>query len=247
MAVDIFCLAFVFIFLVLGLFSGFLAQVVRILALVGAFVLAHPASSCTRPLLTRWMDVATLMGDLLSLFLAWVAGYIAILLIGKVLVRIIKGSSGSIDFLDRILGGLLGAAKGFLIVYLMACVLVLLRAPLDKLIPDKYPDLKKSRLAAFAEQHNVLSMIVLPDFETFTELTLAFRDRGKLNALGGDPVMEDLRKNEAFQRLMKDKDFQKALEHKQLGAILNNKNFREAIRDPQVIRLLATVDRKRSP
>lgn len=244
MGLDFICLVFVLAFLVLGLFSGFLSQVVRIAALVGAFLLAYPARSYTKLLLAKWMDVGTLSADFLSLFLAWVACYIALILIGTLLVKIVRGSSESIKFLDRILGGGLGAAKGFLIVYLIACALVLLREPLQKLMPERLLDLEASRLARFAEEHNIFTLVGMPDLDKLKELMQAFGDAGRRRALIQDPAMMQIRQNEAFQRLMKDKDFQKALERKQLSAIVNNRSFREAIHDPELRKMLSTLDLK---
>jgi uncharacterized membrane protein required for colicin V production len=242
MGLDIMCIVFVAVFGVLGLLSGFLSQVVRLAALVGAFVLAYSASAYTKPLLMKWMDVDNIMGDLLSLFLGWMACYIAIILIGMVIARIVKKSSGSIKVMDRILGGGLGSAKGFLIVYLIACALVLLREPLEELIPKEHFDLQISRLAAFAEEHNVLSRIGMPDLDKLKELTSAFQNKKRRGALLNDPAMKDLKQNAAFQRLMNDEAFHRAVKERQLSAIMNNKSFREAINDPQIRKLLSTLD-----
>jgi hypothetical protein len=167
-----------------------------------------------------------------------------LILVGTILVKIIKGSSESIKFLDRVLGGGLGAAKGFLIVYLIACALVLLREPLSELIPDKYLDLRASRLALFAEEHNVLTMIGIPNMDKLQELTQAFGDKNKRRVLIHDPAVKEIRKNKSFQRLMRDRAFQKAVEQQQWSAVVNNKSFREAINDPEIRRLLSTLDLK---
>jgi len=245
MGLDIICVVFVAVFCILGLLSGFLSQVVRLAALVGAFVLAYSASAYTKPLLLKWMDVDNVMGDLLSLFLGWIACYIAIIVVGTIIAKIIKKSSGSIKVLDRILGGGLGSAKGFLIVYLIACALVLLREPLEELVPKKHFDLKGSWLAAFAEEHNVLSRIGMPELGKLEELTSAFQNRKRRRALLNDPAMKELKQNKAFQRLMNDKAFHKAVNERQLSAIMNNENFRAAINDPQIRKLLSKLDLER--
>ncbi len=247
MALDIFGLAFVALFCVLGLLSGFLTQIVRLAALVGAFVLAYSASAYTKPLLMKWMNVDTVMGDLLSLFLGWVVCYISIILIGTIITRAIKKSSGSIKALDRLLGGGLGSAKGFLVVYLIACALVLLREPIEDLVPKQYFDLKDSRLAAFAEDHNILSRVGMPDLEKLQDLATAFRSKKQRRALLKDPAMKDLRHNKAFQRLLNDKEFRKAVDERRLSAVLQNKNFRKALNDPEIRRLLTTLDLDRIP
>ncbi len=245
MGLDVLCVALMATFLVFGLLSGFLSQVIRLVALVGAFLLAYTASAYTKPLLTKWVQADHLALDLLSLFLGWVACYIAILLIGTVFARILRQSSTSIRFLDRILGGALGSAKGFLIGYLIACALVLLREPLDKIVPAKHLDPKDSRLAAFAERHNVFSRFGIPYLEDLKALASAFRDRTKHRALLEDPAVKDLERNEAFRRLMSDPAFRKAVEEKQWGAILNNPSLRAAINDPQVRTLLSSLEKKR--
>jgi hypothetical protein len=142
------------------------------------------------------------------------------------------------------MGGGLGAVKGFLIVYLVACALVLLREPLQGLIPDKYLDLKTSRLAVFAEQHNVFSMIGIPDVDKLKGLTLALGDKEKRRVLINDPAIKEIRQNKAFKRLINDREFQKAVDQQQLSAILNNKSFREAMNDPQIRKFLSTLDLK---
>ncbi len=245
MGLDIVCIVLVGAFCILGLISGFLAQIIRLGALVGAFLLAYSASAYTKPLLAKWIEVDHLVGDLLSLFLGWTACYIAILLVGLIVAKILKKSSDSIKFMDRVLGGALGSAKGFLIVYLIACALVLLREPLQKLVPREYLDLNDSRLAAFAEQHNVLSRIALPNLDELEGVTTAFGDRKRRRALLNDPVMKDLKGNEAFQRLLNDKDFQQAVESRQVSAILNNPSFRAAMNDPELRKLLSSLDLKR--
>jgi uncharacterized membrane protein required for colicin V production len=242
MGLDIICIVFVAVFCVLGLLSGFLSQVVRLGALIGAFVLAYSASAYTKPLLMKWMDVDNLMGDLLSLFLGWMACYIALILVGTIVAKIIKKSSGSIKVLDRILGGGLGSAKGFLVVYLIACALVLLREPTEKLIPKEHFDLQGSRLAAFAEEHNVLSRIGVPELGKLEELTSAFQDRKRRRALLDDPAVRELKQNKAFQRLMNDGSFQKAVTERQMSAVMNNENFRAVINDPQIRKLLSKLD-----
>jgi uncharacterized membrane protein required for colicin V production len=245
MGLDIVCLAIVAVFVVLGLLSGFLAQIVRLAALIGAFLLAYSASVYTRPLLMRWMDVDSIAGNLLSLLLGWIGCYIAIIVIGTIVVRILKNSSDSIKLLDRFLGGALGSVKGLLIVYLLACALVLLRAPLQEFVPEKQLDLKESRFAAFAERHNVFSRIALPEVDKLKELTAAFDNQEGHRALLDDRTIMALRRNQAFQRLMKDEAFHKAVSERQLDAILNNPSLRAAMNDPEIRKILSTLDLER--
>ncbi len=245
MGLDIICIVLVAAFCVLGLLSGFLAQIIRLGALVGAFLLAYSASAYTKPLLAKWIGIDNLMGDLLSLFLGWIACYIAIILIGTIVAKILKKSSDSIKFMDRVMGGALGSAKGFLIVYLIACALVLLREPLQRVVPNEYLDFKDSRLAAFAEEHNIFSRIAVPNLDKLEGVTTALSDKKTRSELLNDPAMRELKRNKAFQRLINDKEFQRAVNSRQVSAILNNPSFRAAMNDPQLRKLLSSLDLNR--
>ena len=156
MAFDIASLAVTGLFLVLGILSGFLKQVVRIVALVGAFLLLSPLTNWIRGNLSGTIDVETFPGSLLTMGLAWLLGYLLILLAGMILVRILRGSSRTLSILDRILGGALGALKGALVAYFLICVLLLFEDPLREHVPELPRQLEASRVARFVRDHNVL-------------------------------------------------------------------------------------------
>ena len=84
----------------------------------------------------------------------------------------------------------------------------------------------------------------MPSMDKLRELTQAFDDKNKRRILADDPAIKEIKKNEAFQRLMKDTDFQTAAEQKQWGAILNNESFRKAVNDPEIREFLSNMDLK---
>ena len=244
MYIDIFCLALVGLLFVLGLISGFLSQIIKIIALVAAYLLASPLSPYAKALLAKWVEVDNLFGDVLSLVLAWIVCYLALVITGRILLRLIRGSSTSLKFLDRILGGVLGGVKGALIVYLLVCAVLFLEKHLDKVVPAEYLDLKDSRVAAFAKDYNLLSVTGLPDVDKLRELATGLDSEKQRLILLKDPEIKKIRENAAFRKLQEDPEFKQAVAEKNFSEILQNKNFRQAINDPEIRRFLSTVDVK---
>ena len=163
MIVDIICLTFIALFFLSGLRSGFLNQFVRITAILGAFFLLSPIDFWVRKSLAGRVEVDKFPGDLLCLVLAWLLGYLCILLAGMILLRIVRGSPRSPTGTDRFLGGVLGALKACVIVYFVIGVLLLFKGTIQKYTPNMALEFKDSKITTFVEQHNVLTdMDLLP-------------------------------------------------------------------------------------
>jgi len=251
MYIDIICLALMSLLFVLGLISGFLSQVIKIAALVAACLLASPLSPYAKELLMKKMEVDSLFGDMLSLFLAWLASYVVLIIVGSIIARIIRGSSKSLKFLDRVLGGALGALKGALIVYLVVCAILMFREPLESIVPSEYLDLEESQVAAFAKDNNILTRLDLPSAESLKEIPAA-RNLGEIvNALGNeeqkealarDPGVKKILRTPAFQKLKEDPELLRAVSEKDFSAILQNENVRRVFNDPEIRKLLSEVD-----
>jgi len=156
MIVDIACLVCIALFFLAGLFSGFLKQVVRIVALLSAFLALSPVSHGVRGVLSGKVDVATFPGNVLVVVLAWFAVYVAVLLMGKILLRVVRGANPSIGVSDRFLGGMFGAVKGGLIVFVLVWFVLFVEDPVSKLLPEFSRELKCSRVALFVKTHDLL-------------------------------------------------------------------------------------------
>lgn len=242
MPLDLICLAFTALMLLLGILSGFLKQIVRILALVGAFLLASPVSRHVAPLVSRWIEGNPPAVDLVSLVLAWIGSYILLALGGGLLVRILRGASQGVRTLDRFTGGLLGALKGVLVVYLAVSVLLLFRQPVGETLPGLRQTLRESRVAAFVDEHNLLGEIGLPNVDRIGELTTALSDPEAVKDLLDDPAIRDLQNSKAFRRLMRDAELKRALAERNLRAVLENPSFRQAWADAHFRGILSRID-----
>ncbi len=156
MILDIVCLFGILLFLVGGVISGFLRQVVRLVALLGAFLLVSPFSGVIRGFLAGKANVDDFPGNLLVLVLAWLAGYLILLVTGMLLLRVVRGVTSSISGSDRAMGGLIGMLKGGLIVYALVTVLLFFQDPFRKFVPEASGEMKESRVVNIVKENNPL-------------------------------------------------------------------------------------------
>jgi hypothetical protein len=156
MILDVVCLAGLLLFIVGGLLSGFLKQVVRLAALVGAFLLVSPVAGWIRGGVSVLFDVDRFPGNLALLVLAWLAGYVALRLAGFILLKILRGVVSSLSGPDRALGGLMGMVKGGVIVYVGVTVVLFFQEPLETRFPAASAELDRSRVVAMVGKSNPL-------------------------------------------------------------------------------------------
>jgi len=93
---------------------------------------------------------------MLVMVLAWLAGYLAILLAGLILLRVVRGVTPAISGPDRALGGALGMLKGGLIVYVAVTILLLFQEPVKNVLPEASGEVGRSRVAEIVNIHNPL-------------------------------------------------------------------------------------------
>ena len=111
--VDITALAILAVFLILGLFRGFLWQLSRIVTIVLGIHLAGRFSDDLEPHIASWFGkdaVASGMPHYVSYFLIFLGVLIALSLVAWLLEKLIKKTGMS--FYDRVGGGLLGVGTG---------------------------------------------------------------------------------------------------------------------------------------
>lgn len=111
--VDITALAILAVFLVLGLFRGFLWQLSRIVTIVLGIHVAGRYSDDLEPRIESWFGkeaIASGMPHYVAYFLIFLGVLIALSLVAWLLEKVIKRTGMS--FYDRVGGGLLGVGTG---------------------------------------------------------------------------------------------------------------------------------------
>lgn len=242
MTLDWICFGFVVVLLLLGIWRGFLAQVVRIVSLVAASVLAGPLSPRVQEFLGRWMDTDTLLVDALSVALAWLGCYLALLVAGSIVVRILRGASRTVNAVDRVLGGLLGGLIGIMVAYLGVSALLLLAAPLGRVLPLEKLEVDRSTFASVVQRHNLLTALGAPHAGQMNELVRIFSEDEGVDDLLRDPRVRRIRESQAVRRVLEDPEIRGAAQEGDWRAVLGHPKVRAALQDPQVRQLLGDLD-----
>ncbi|MFQ5345045.1 MAG: CvpA family protein [Mariprofundus sp.] len=138
--VDYILITIVGLSMVLSLWRGFVREVVSLIGLVAAFLVASRLSGRTGDFLSPWISNAT-VADIAGFILVFVAIMIVTGLIGAIIRRLVD--IAALTATDRTLGMLFGAARGMLLISLCFLVYTSYTSPTQ-------PWLKKSLLTPYA-------------------------------------------------------------------------------------------------
>lgn len=120
--VDIALLSVLGLSVLVGLWRGFVFEILSLLAWVLAFVLANAAGP--------WLAGAIPLGDAGSpwrLWAAWILVFVLVLVSCTLFARLLRAlvSATPLSFVDHLLGGLFGAARGALILVVVGVMVSL--------------------------------------------------------------------------------------------------------------------------
>ena len=120
--VDIALLSVFGLSVLIGLWRGFVFEIVSLLGWVVAFVIANAFG----PLLADYLPLAD-PGSPLRLWAAYVLVFVLVLLTCTLLARMLRAliSATPLSFVDRLLGGIFGMARGAMILVVVAMLVSL--------------------------------------------------------------------------------------------------------------------------
>ena len=119
--VDIALLAVFGLSVLIGLWRGFVFEIVSLLGWLVAFVIANSAGPFLADILPSGNEPQV------RLWLAYVGVFVAILLTCTLLARMLRAlvSATPLSFVDHLLGGVFGAARGVLVCVVVATLVML--------------------------------------------------------------------------------------------------------------------------
>ncbi len=118
---DIATLLVVIVFALLGLAGGFLRQVIRLVAVL----LAGWAAMVWGPDLLKVAGLAQTHGtSLVAPLIVFLVLYLVIIVIGALVLKLLRATSPGISLMDRLLGLLVGAVKGGVLVYIVTAIVI---------------------------------------------------------------------------------------------------------------------------
>jgi membrane protein required for colicin V production len=218
----------VLLFAVAGAFSGALKQLVKVAALAAGLAAARFASPVVAP---RLLGAHPLPVEraLTSLGCFAVAALAVGLLLGAV-ARRLHGPSGSPGATDRLMGAVLGAAKGAVLAWILLSLLALAHGRVKVGPIDIDP--RGSATAAFAAEHNLLFATAPQAAHKVEQFLDLFRDpSARARLMEKDPALKKLIENPRFKALL------------ERGAASPDK-AKELLDDPEGQELLKELDRR---
>ena len=181
MTLDLAVLGLVLLAAVAGAVSGALRQVLKLAGVVAGWAAArwlaprvvqelHAPSAATRVAITAGVFLAT---------------WLVVALLAPTILRAVQGEEERPGGLDRLLGALLGAAKGGLVAWVLLALLALLggRLAIGSLLIES----RGSRAAALAARHDLLSLASPRAARLAQRLVEIWRDPARRDRLLREP------------------------------------------------------------
>jgi membrane protein required for colicin V production len=237
MTLDLILLSLVAAFALLGAASGAARQVANLVAVVAAWFSARPVGSALGPSLAPALKVP----DGIGIVVAMVVAFIAIAVIVRwiftlVLRRVLAGGDPESRALDRLLGFVFSGAKVAAVAWVMVCALTFVEDNVRIAGRQLGISPKDSQAFALARKWNVFEL---------TEFA-PLRDLAKVAKATGDPKKgPQLKDDEAFQTLRKDRRFRQLMEQKQVRAALAKGDYATLVRSSAVLEFIRDDEAKK--
>lgn len=203
MTLDVALLVLVLLAGVAGAVSGALRQVLKLAALVAAWA----AARWLAPRLTQELHAPSPAARVAVIAGTFVVGWLVVALLATAIRRAVQGDEEEPGGLDRVLGALLGAAKGVLVAWVLLSLLTLLGGRL--VLGSLRVESRGSRAAALAAGHDLFVMASPKAARTAQRLVEIWRDPARRERLLRDP---------AWSRLLEKSGLKAALERSVSGA-----------------------------
>jgi hypothetical protein len=251
MTLDLVFLLIVGAFALIGFFSGFWMQLVRIGALVLAYLLAGVVGKPLGPWLGRSLGIPSLLGTILGTGLAFLFLYAVGSAVGWGILRRRErrrarkeGEDGPVirRTWDRLAGAVLGGAKMFLVLFVLLCAVVLVEGPLTKASPGFTRILKSSALAGLARDHNLLAGMHLPVVGNLAAVGRLATDPALRAKMANDPKVQALLRHPKIKSLFNDRALMGASRRNDVAAILANPRLNQVLQDPEIQKLVSEID-----
>lgn len=245
---DLIFWGLVFVFAILGFFSGFWMQLMRLGALVGAWLLGGWVGKAFGPALGRGLGVPSLLGKALGAMLAFLVLYAVLSGIGWSLLRRRERRRAKVEgrrpkaLWERLAGAGLGGAKVFLVLYLVLCALAIAEQPLSQALGSRGRMLEQSAMAGLAREHNLLAGVHLPVVGNARAIGKLATDPEFAKRALDDPKVQKLLDHPKIKALAEDRALVSAARRNDLAAVLANPRLNQVLEDPEIQKLLSEID-----
>jgi membrane protein required for colicin V production len=167
--------------MIAGAFSGALRQLLTLAGVVAGWA----AARFLAPQVARQLEVTSATGRALVIAATFVATWLLVALLARAIRRAVQGEEERPGGLDRLLGALLGAAKGTLVAWVFLALLALLGGKL--VLGSLRIESRGSRAAELAARHDLLEAADPEAARTLRRLGELWRNPAKRERLLRDP------------------------------------------------------------
>lgn len=235
MTIDIICASICLMMAFLGYRSGAISQVIRIAAIIAAFLLSPVVASIIREVWAAEAEVAPPMSEAISLGVAALVIYFAVSLSGTLAIRTLRLVSKTLSSLDRLIGLVLGTVKGAVICYIIASVFLVAMVPIEKRDPEDKLHIRDGELLPFAQKHSMLlpwqfpairqfhQMVRFADWIKREKLESRFRENSRIGEVLQNSEIKKLLADEAIVEAAKKNFYPQTLSDERVRKYLNDK------------------------
>ncbi|MBW2702925.1 MAG: CvpA family protein [Deltaproteobacteria bacterium] len=248
MTLDLACASVVLIFALLGYYSGFAMQVMRLVVLVVSYLLAGLAGKPLGPWLASNFGVPVMLGKVMGTAAAFLIIYSILGTVGWSFIRrrrkkkFTLGNKPVRASWDSWMGALFGGAKVGFILFVILSAVVLLGSKTEPALKRADIGYEKSKAVAMARKHNLLASMHLPvvgDLATLQKLSDNPQYRQKAMA---DPNIRKLINHPKIRRLLGDRSVIEASRKQDVAGLMGNPKINKLLEDPEILELLEKID-----
>jgi uncharacterized membrane protein required for colicin V production len=234
MNLDLWILAALGLFALIGFYTGAIQQVSHWIGIVAAYFFAKPLAALLAPAIAGRMGWPPALVTVGLCALSMPLILIVVTLIARGIINaIIPGKQRNLP--DRVAGIFLGAGKIGVIAWIALAAVLAFEGPLARHLPRAGAALNASTAAAFTRKHSPFDTASLSALDKFRAVA-AMRDDPKMSkALLNDPALKALLNDPALKR---------ALEKGDASALLENPQVRKLLADPELAKKIESMRRE---
>jgi uncharacterized membrane protein required for colicin V production len=244
-ALDVIAVALFLALAFLGWRSGLTSQLIRLGALAAVVVASPFVASVLRESFFGEVTVSEPMIEGVCVFAAGILIYFGISLAGWLAVRTMRKASETLSKTDRAAGGVVGALKAGLIVYLLVFVAIFIEKGLEKTDPDDNLRIRDSALSATVKDNNVLAPWYLPKLGTvhdMVKVAVAAKEQNQSQILRDNSVASDVLRRDRIKGILADDALVDSILRKSYPEMLADGRIRDLLRDDELMKVVDAVD-----
>ena len=236
MVLDFCVLVLLLLYALLGFTRGLMAQLVGLVGIIAAWILAPLGAPIVRNLLFSSGTETWAHLEVASMMIAAIVVLICVQLLFRLIPDLLRRWSDSLRGVDTVLGVVFGAVRGAITAYLFLCAMVYAESPMVRRIPEMGEQMLTSRVVAEVRKNNLLTTLQFSDFDRLRRGLAAAGQKGADSAdsaiaskLNDVPSFRAAARNAELRRLARDGRSSELLDHPMVHELMADPRVRNAL------------------